>query len=40
MQDHCNAPGPFTATDVSPGAAGCTDVYNLLPGQLTLCVTE
>jgi hypothetical protein len=40
MADHCNAPGPFSATDVMPGAMGCTDVYNFYPGQLTLCMTE
>jgi len=40
MQDHCNTDGPFTANDVSPGAAGCTNQFNFNPGQLTFCMTQ
>jgi hypothetical protein len=40
MADHCNTNGPFTATDVVPGGAGCTNVTNFYPLQLTLCMTE
>jgi hypothetical protein len=38
MQDHCNTNGPFTATDVAAGAAGCTNQTNFFTGQLTLCM--
>ena len=27
MTTHCNSWGPFTATDVQPGGAGCSDIY-------------
>jgi hypothetical protein len=42
MSDHCNSPGPFTATDVTPGGAGCSDIFPpiLTANQLTLCMTE
>ena len=41
MADHCNSWGPFTATDVWPGAAGCSDIYPPLlnTAQLTLCMS-
>ncbi len=37
MNDHCNSNGPFTMGDVVPGGAGCTNVMNHNPSQLTLC---
>jgi Cys-rich repeat protein len=37
MNDHCNAPGPFTAGDVVKGGAGCTNIMNHEAMQLTLC---
>ena len=40
MADHCNTNGPFTANDVSPGAAGCTNQTNFNAGQLTFCMTQ
>jgi hypothetical protein len=39
MADHCNMPGPFSATDVQEGAMGCTNMTNLYENQLTLCRT-
>jgi hypothetical protein len=34
---HCNAPGPFSLSDPSPGAVGCTSQQNHYSGQLTFC---
>jgi hypothetical protein len=39
MADSCNEAGPFTATDVSPGGAGCTNQLNFDTNQLTLCMS-
>ncbi len=39
MAGHCNAPGPFSSTDVVPGGAGCTNQMLLLSNQLTLCMS-
>ncbi len=38
MAGHCNAAGPFAATDITLGADSCTGVTNLNPAQLTLCM--
>jgi len=37
MAAMCNAPGPFAANAVALGGAGCTNVQNHNPMQLTLC---
>jgi hypothetical protein len=37
MAGHCNANGPFAASDVTAGAAGCTNQTNFSAAQLTLC---
>lgn len=40
MQDHCNAPGPFTAGDPTAGAIGCTNQFNHGATQLTFCCSN
>jgi hypothetical protein len=37
LSAHCDINGPFTAGDVTAGAAGCTNQTNFSAAQLTLC---
>ena len=37
MANHCNANGPFTSGDPSPGAIGCSGQQNHYAAQLTFC---
>ena len=37
MTTHCNSNGPFDSTEPALGGAGCTNVMQNFPNQLTLC---
>jgi hypothetical protein len=39
MSADCNAPGPLGEGPIA-GGAGCLDVLNLGPTQLTLCMVD